>query len=111
MENKYITIDHPAFKSFVEITKALGEDDYFVNIGDEVFASGIMYEDIITWLDKDWVKPFVVENEYELLQDYSTPTMKISKGVIKTEYQWMSIFKMQRGDCYIKTDWFKICFK
>jgi len=46
---------------------------------------------------------------YELIRDYEDPCGTISKGVIKTEYQWMARFALLNpGDCKIKKDWFKL---
>ena len=48
------------------------------------------------------------ETIYELLQDYSDPNGNVSKGVRKTEKQWMARFAlMNDGDCQRKPDWFK----
>lgn len=48
------------------------------------------------------------ETLYELLQDFKSPYFSVSKGVTKTEKQWMDRFALLNpGDCRVKRDWFK----
>jgi len=108
MQNKYVVIDHPAFKPFVELTKSNTYNDYIVHIGPKVFAYVTTYKNIECWIDKGWIKPYTTDQEYTLLKDFITPTRTIKAGVTKEESQWMNIFNMNRGECSTKTDWFKL---